>query len=625
MAGMSSIVCDERYPQKWVGRTEAHSHLPRLFTKPLPCQTYNHTIWYSSRFLHYCILPTKNQIVPLLLSSSPHAVENEVVEADSSISIKDASGTWPIDKRRRIKEICDAIENGTEDGRRVGVVISEFVDRFFRDEDRIDSNVFIKICRENDCYVHISSKRMTYNFANPQHAELFRLEVQMAAAYIENHVRGTMLRRRQLSAESGQWAGLGAVPVNFIVDKRKESKTYGKLIPDPPHIEVSLELYDRTIELAFDLDALCLELAEKAYIYHEFEEWVYKGDYTIRTALHKAPGGEGYALTRDGLEYMLTNIVNIGAIKRNGKIIYNHHEAIIDQDRFWLVYDNLKLTRPDGTPTGKPILVRYTQQRNLRAALVTKPLLKPVTTHTNGSVYFSRNGKTGAGNYAISVRRGLVHDYLLCVNAVQLEEAIVDRMFEHLQTVDIGDLKAARKQRGEKIARRLAEITRDVGVIDEELARLHEVFPGERDRLAIMRAFPDRSWRAIRHMADSLGLTAGKGQDKGKGVRFQKGQIESLNLSWNDVRWLAASGLTLKSFSSNQIGWSSSCSSRSVFSPAGWPRGRYNQREADSEKSRAAAPSAARRWMAQSWLHPPSSESFVMVSGRIDVNICSIY
>src|SRR6266568_4669264 len=110
-------------------------------------------------------------------------VENEVVEADGSISIKDASGTWPIDKRRRLKEICDAIENGTKDGRTVGVVIAEFVDRLFRDEDRIDSNVFIKICRENGCFVHIESKRMTYNFANSQHAELFRLEVQMAAAY----------------------------------------------------------------------------------------------------------------------------------------------------------------------------------------------------------------------------------------------------------------------------------------------------------------------------------------------------------------------------------------------------------------------------------------------------------
>jgi DNA invertase Pin-like site-specific DNA recombinase len=122
-------------------------------------------------------------------------VENEAVDADGNISIKDASGAWPIDKRRRLKEICDAIENGTDDGRTVGVVIAEFVDRLFRDEDRIDSNVFIKICRENDCFVHIASKRMTYNFANTQHAELFRLEVQMAAAYIENHVRGTILNR----------------------------------------------------------------------------------------------------------------------------------------------------------------------------------------------------------------------------------------------------------------------------------------------------------------------------------------------------------------------------------------------------------------------------------------------
>jgi DNA invertase Pin-like site-specific DNA recombinase len=152
-------------------------------------------------------------------------VENQVVDAEGNISIKNASGTWPIDRRPGLKTICDLIETG-----QVGVVVAEFVDRLFRDEDRIDSNVFIKICKENDCYVHISSKRMTYNFANPSHAELFRMEVQMAAAYIENHIRGTMLRRRNMAAESGQWAGLGAIPVNFIVDKREGSPTCGKLI-----------------------------------------------------------------------------------------------------------------------------------------------------------------------------------------------------------------------------------------------------------------------------------------------------------------------------------------------------------------------------------------------------------
>ena len=100
-------------------------------------------------------------------------VENEVVDGEGNVKIKSASGTWSIDRRPGLKTICDLIETG-----KVGVVVAEFVDRLFRDEDRIDSNIFIKTCKDNDCFVHISSKRMTYNFANDQHAEMFRLEVQ---------------------------------------------------------------------------------------------------------------------------------------------------------------------------------------------------------------------------------------------------------------------------------------------------------------------------------------------------------------------------------------------------------------------------------------------------------------
>src|SRR6266700_7930544 len=127
-------------------------------------------------------------------------VENQVVDAEGNINIKNASGTWSIDRRPGLKTICDLIESG-----KIGVVVAEFVDRLFRDEDRIDSNIFIKVCKENDCFVHISSKRMTYNFANDQHAEMFRLEVQMAAMYIKNHVKGTMLRRRDMVVRLGQW------------------------------------------------------------------------------------------------------------------------------------------------------------------------------------------------------------------------------------------------------------------------------------------------------------------------------------------------------------------------------------------------------------------------------------
>src|SRR5689334_3934252 len=80
MAGMSSIVCNERYPQKRVGRATAHPYSPRLFTELLPCQIYNHVIWYSSRFLQDRIPPIKNQIVYLLLPSSPCATAKEGID-----------------------------------------------------------------------------------------------------------------------------------------------------------------------------------------------------------------------------------------------------------------------------------------------------------------------------------------------------------------------------------------------------------------------------------------------------------------------------------------------------------------------------------------------------------------
>jgi len=279
------------------------------------------------------------------------------------------------------------------------------------------------------------------------------------------------------------------------------------------------------------------------------------------------------------------------------------------------------------------------------------------------------------------VRRGLVHDCLLCVNAGQLESTVIGRMFEHLRTADLGDLKAARIQRAQGKAERLAKIARDLGVIEEELANLktnlkkltidvviketeasmarilirkqelldereqirqssedealrtleeeltdlealwplkpfelkksmlqllvkrividqmstkffrvlvvwrysewgteqtylmhneggrkswveeemamlHEVYPGERDRLALMRTLPDRSWRAIRRMADNLGITSGKGQGRGRGMHFKRDRLEYDALSWRDLCWLEQSGLTARSFFLNEVGWS---------------------------------------------------------------------
>lgn len=388
-------------------------------------------------------------------------VENEVVDAHGNVSIKDASGTWPIDRRRRLKEICDAIENGTEKGHEVGVVIAEFVDRLFRDEDRIDSNVFIKICKEHDCYVHIASKHMTYNLANPHHAEMFRLEVQMAAAYIENHVRGTMLRRRSQAARSGLWAGLGSVPVGYIVDKDKESKTYGKFIIYEPHAGTVRWIFVRFVELGYDFYKLCKDLRHIPCLFPPFEPGVF-------TKCYLKPGTDGgYVISsEDGLRKLLTNVAYIGTLKAEGAYIANTHEPILDEGLFWSVYDRLKSTRPNGTPTGKIPLVRYTQHTS---TIAREPLLKELiaTPHR-----YTRSNKLERYYYQLLSNGTLSSTALLAVEANAFEGIVVTRLFQKLREGKVGDLAQTQKRREQEKNKRLGEIEREYQTIEEEIETL---------------------------------------------------------------------------------------------------------------------------------------------------------
>ena len=385
-------------------------------------------------------------------------VENQVIDAEGNVSIKNASGTWSIDRRPGLKTICDLIESG-----KIGVVVAEFVDRLFRDEDRIDSNVFIKICKENDCYVHISSKRMTYNFANPSHAELFRMEVQMAAAYIENHVRGTMLRRRSQAARSGLWAGIGYIPVGFIVDRKEGSPTSGKFIPYASHAEIQSELYLRLIELGYNLDLLYDELRRKPYVFPDFEPWVDK-EIVTRFGLRQAKCGTGYTISKAGLEYMFCNVTNIGIYNREGVLIHDNHTGTVNKEIFWLVYDRFRDHRPDGTPTGRLKIVRYSQKSTTEPTR--KPLLKPVSQNKGEVVRFS------SGYYMLRVKRLYGLECPLAVAADQLEGVVVERLFQRIREVNIGDLKDMRLKKMTEREKRIKEIDREVETINEEIENL---------------------------------------------------------------------------------------------------------------------------------------------------------
>lgn len=91
------------------------------------------------------------------------------------------SGTLGIEDREGLNQTIADIRAG-----RIRTIYAAEVDRLFRDEDRIDSNVFIKICKEADCFV--LTDRAIYNLRIPRHTDYFRDEIERAWKYFESQI-----------------------------------------------------------------------------------------------------------------------------------------------------------------------------------------------------------------------------------------------------------------------------------------------------------------------------------------------------------------------------------------------------------------------------------------------------
>jgi len=238
-----------------------------------------------------------------------------VIDGEGNVQIKNASGTWPIDKRPGLKTILDLIE---ED--KIKLVIVEFVDRLFRDEDRIDSNIFIKTCKEHDCFVYITSKKMTYNFANSQMCEMFRMEVAFAAAYIQHHVKDVMIRRRDQAVEKGQYGG-GYVPMGFIVCKDENSKYNKHLLSYKVNSDIINEIAIKILKMG--MPAFCQYAEKNPIFFPDFED----KDQVGHRSAKKVKGG--YTITtRTGLIDLVLNPANIG-IMEYGDDIWVEELAIL--------------------------------------------------------------------------------------------------------------------------------------------------------------------------------------------------------------------------------------------------------------------------------------------------------
>jgi hypothetical protein len=187
---------------------------------------------------------------------------------------------------------------------------------------------------------------------------------------------------------------------------------------------------------------------------------------TTRFRLKPSPSGEGYTVSARTLAYILTNETYIGTFRRRtagGEIcIQNNHPPIVSEDLFWNVYDHLSDTRPDGTPTGRMKLVRYSRNPEPEQR---RPLLDPVS--SNGSVtwHISKRGKEEYCYYKV-VEYGLVRHYIISVDADILEGAVCERLFQKIKSLDWEDLQNKKEKIKKDVLRRERFLRRKIESIN---------------------------------------------------------------------------------------------------------------------------------------------------------------
>jgi DNA invertase Pin-like site-specific DNA recombinase len=290
---------------------------------------------------------------------------------------KGVSGTLRIDQRAELRDTMIDIKAGI-----CKAVGAYSVSRLFRDKHGVQVSVFIETCAKHDCLVILPDK--TYDFNRQDDITMFTILARFAA--VENEQRAKLLsdakRRKSLR---GEFDGRTLTP-GFIVDREKDSPTYGKYLEYPPHAEVTRKLYARFRKLAGQFTVLAAEVAAMDVVFPDFEAWVSPLD-VHRCMLKKVPGG--YHISRVALLHLLTAVEYVGYWKVDGELLVDadgipvkNHAAIVPFDDWEYAFTRLSFTTLDGLAnTDRTHGTSWTpanraETRNVLAGILVSPLGK---------------------------------------------------------------------------------------------------------------------------------------------------------------------------------------------------------------------------------------------------------
>ena len=269
-----------------------------------------------------------------------------MIDMDAGIS-----GTKKIDERPGMSLLFSLISEG-----KIRAVACQDEDRLFRDVTQIQVNIFIEACKQSQVLVLTPS--MVYDFAHELmgsfHARQFRFKCEMAAEYINAHVKGKLHRAKRRLLMEGRWAG-GVIPIGFMIDTRKvlpdgtKNEHWRRFMPFEAYAEVIAEYFRLFIAHAGNLRATVTHIQHHGPFYPDPQTCQVPEGFKVEFSHQMRRYGNGYCPGRVGLLYLLTNAAYIGHWSVKGVVErWNNHPGIVPVDLFMHAYDYLSPVTFDG-------------------------------------------------------------------------------------------------------------------------------------------------------------------------------------------------------------------------------------------------------------------------------------
>lgn len=334
------------------------------------------------------------------------------------------SGTLGIEDREGLNQTVADIRAG-----RIRTIYTPEVDRLFRDEDHIDSNVFIKICKEADCFV--LTDRAIYNLRIPRHTDYFRDEIERAWKYFESQILIRAHQHLDRARSKGLYDG-GPVLIGYIIDKNPQSLTYKKYIPYQPHAQRSLEIFQWLYDCEGVFGMLENRLDSFPYHYPIEEQWV-RDQKAFSTVMSSVYGTEldeegkpkpiGYRFSREGLKDYLRNRTLLGEYKYGDVWLENNHPAIISRDLWEFTQEALERMKAADSRT-----------YYIPTPSVIYDLLHAAPLEEGQKQFVTR--REDKGNYEIMEQRGFQQRLIASIAIDGLERIFLDKFTQRLQETD---------------------------------------------------------------------------------------------------------------------------------------------------------------------------------------------